>query len=159
MPSLRANGRNYLPGQLTALIKRTEDIRIDRLDSSQGAARKIEDHLLAFFRILLEKAPERIFDFECSYRYQMVDGGPHALLPVLIRQTLSLESASESFSALLPTLNNWYQSASPPKGVFDFGVKVYGAGSRQSVPPTVPILHLTGIILPLESIAGWNKHP
>lgn len=153
--TLWANGRNYFPGQLAALIKRSEDIRIDRLDKLLGGARKIEDHLLAFFRLLLEKAPGRTFDFECSYRYQIVSGGPHALLPVLTPQTLRLASASELFSALLPALNNWYQNASPPQGVFDFGVKIYGSGSQQSLP----ILHLTGIILPIESIAGWSNTP
>jgi hypothetical protein len=153
--TLWANDRNYAPGQLAAFIRRSEDIRIDRLGNSQGGARKIEDHLLTFFRLLLEKAPDRTFDFECSYRYPTVDGGPCALLPVLIPQTLSLPTASELFSALLPALNNWYQSFSPPEGVFDFGVKVYGAGLRQSVP----ILHLTGVILPIESIAGWSAAP
>ena len=146
-----ANGQSYFPGQLTALIKRSEDIRIDRLDKLLGGARKIEDHLLAFFNLLLEKAPGRTFDFECSYRYQIGDGGPHALLPVLVPQKVTLATASELFSTLQPVLNNWYQSSLVPKGVFDFGVKVYAAGSDQ-----LPILHLTGIILPIDSIAGWS---
>jgi hypothetical protein len=153
--TLWANGRTYSPGQVAAFIRRSEDIRIDRLDNSEGGARKIEDHLLTFFRLLLAKAPDRTFDLECSYRYQIVDGGPHALLPVLVPQTLTLATASELFSSLQPALNNWYQVASPPAGVFDFGVKVYGAGSRQSLP----IVHLTGIILPIESIAGWSDAP
>ena len=152
---LSANGRNYSPGRLAGFIRRLEEIRIDRLDNSQGSARKIEDHLLTFFRLLLQKAPNRTFDFECSYRYQIVDGGPYALLPVLVPQTLTLATASKLFSALLPALNNWYRSSSPPKGVFDFGVKVYGAGTRQSLP----ILQLTGITLPIESIAGWSVVP
>ncbi len=134
------------------MIKSSEDIRIDRLDNSRGDARRIEEHLLTFFRMLLEKAPDRTFDFECGYRYQVVSGGPHVLVPVFSRRSLSLPTASELFTNLLPELRDWFQNVSPPEGFFDFGVRVYGAGSRQSVP----VLDLMGIVLPIESIAGWN---
>lgn len=150
--TLWANGRSYSQAELAAFIRRSEDIRIDRLDQAQGGGRKIEDHLMTFFRLLLEKAPDRIFALECSYRHQIAEGGPYALLPVLSPQRLNLATASELFSTLQPALQNWYQSFSPPKGVFDFGVKVYGTGSR----PAVPVLHLSGNILPIESIAGWS---
>jgi len=150
--ALWTHGRNYSPGKLTAFIRRSEDIRIDRLDNSPGVARRIEEHLLTFFRLLLEKAPTRTFDFECSYRYQVLDGGPNVLVPVMFLESLSLPTASEMFSNLLPQLSNWYQNSSPPRGVFDFGVKVYGGASRESVP----VMHLTGIVLPIESIEGWS---
>ena len=149
--ALWVNGRNYLPGKQPAFIRRSEDIRIDRLDNSGGGPRKIEEHLLTFFRILLEKAPDRTFDFECSYRYQPVPGGPHALLPVLFHESMSLPTAGEFFSNLLAGLSSWYHNSLPPEGVFDFGVKVYGARARQSVP----VMQMTGIVLPIESIAGW----
>jgi hypothetical protein len=153
--TLWTNARNYSPEKMTAFIRRSEDIRIDRLDNSQGGARRIEEYLLTLFGVLLEKAPDRTFDFECSYRYQVVDGGPDAFLPVAFQKSLSLPTASELFSSLLPVLNNWYQNFSPPEGVFDFGVKVYGAASENSVP----VIHLTGLVLPIESIAGWNDAP
>lgn len=141
--------RDYSPGPLPAFIRRWEDIRIDRLDYSRNGARRIEEHLLTFFQLLLENAPNRTFDFECSYRYPVVEDGPNALIPVM--QSLNLATASDLFSGLQPKLNAWYRSFSPPEGVFDFGVKVYGGGSRRAVP----VLHLTGIVLPIESIAEW----
>lgn len=150
---LWARGRDYSPGKLATFIRRSEDIRIDRLENPRGAPRTIEEHLVTLFRLLLEKAPERTFDFECSYRYYAVAGGAHALMPVLFQRSLTLPAAEELFSALLPALKNWYQNVSPLKGVFDFGVKLYGAGARESVP----ILHLTGLVLPTESITGWSE--
>lgn len=149
---LRVTGRDYSLGKLSALIKRSEDISIDRLDNSQGSVRRIEEHLMTFLRLLLEKVPNRTFDFECNYRHQVVDGGPDVLVPVLYQQSLTLPAASELFPNLLPQLSNWHENSSPPEGVFDFGVRVYGAGLRESVP----VLHLTAIVLPIESIAGWN---
>ncbi len=137
---LSTSNRDYSPGKLAAVISRSEDIRIDRLDNSKGEPRKIEEHLLTLFRILLEKAPDRTFDFECNYRYPVVDGGANAFVPVLFRTSLNLTTAGELFSNLLPELRNWYQTSSPPEGVFAFGVKVFGAGSRESIP----ILQLTG---------------
>ena len=73
-------------------------------------------------------------------------------MPVLFQRSLTLPATGDLLSALLPVLKNWYQNVSPPEGVFDFGVKVYGAGARESVP----IMHLTGLVLPTESIAGWS---
>lgn len=147
-----AKGKDYSPGKVSALIKRSEDIRVDRLDNSHGSVRRIEEHLLTFLRLLLEKVPNRTFDFECNYRHQLVDGGPDVLVPVLYQQSLTLPAASELFPNLLPQLRYWHENSSPPEGVFDFGVRVYGAGLRESVP----VLHLTAIVLPIESIAGWN---
>jgi len=73
-------------------------------------------------------------------------------MPVLFQRSLTLPATGELFSALLPALKDWYQNVSPPEGVFDFGVKIYGAEARNSIP----ILHLTGLVLPTESIAGWS---
>lgn len=149
---LWAHGRDYSPGKLATFIRCGEDIRVDRLGNSSGHPRSLEEQLATLFRVLLEKAPDRTFDFECSYRYYAVAGGAHALMPVLFQRSLTLAATGELFSALLPALKKWYQNVSPLKGVFDFGVKVYGAGARASVP----ILHLTGLVLPTESIAGWS---
>ena len=142
---------NYSPGELPAFIRRAEDIRIDRLGDLGGVPRTIEEHLLTFFHLLLEEAPNRTFDFECGYRYRAVDGGANTFVPVLFTKSLTLPTASESFSNLLPLLSNWYKSFSPPEGVFDFGVKIYGVASE-----SVPVLDLTGMILPIESIANWS---
>ena len=148
---LWTNGMDYSPGKLAAIIKRSEDIRIDQLENSSGGSRKLEEHLLTMLRLLLEKAPDRSFDFECSYRHA-VGAGQNAFVPVLFQRSLNMPAASELFSNLMPGLRSWYENASPPEGIFDFGVKVYGAGSRESVP----IMHLTGLVLPIESIAGWS---
>ena len=145
---------NYSPGKLTAFIRRSEDIRLDRLDNSSGVARTIEEHLLTFFRLLLNDAPNRTFDFECGYRYQVESGGPNALVPVMFQESLSLSTASELFASLLPQLSRWYQTVSPADGVFNFGVKIYGAASSGSVP----VLHLTSLVLPISSIAGWDAN-
>jgi hypothetical protein len=147
-----ANGRDYSPGKLATFIRRSEDIRIDRLENPSGEPRRLEEHLLTLFRLLLEKAPDRLFDFECSYRYHPVAGGAPAFVPVLFQRSLTLATARALFSDLLPALKNWYQNVPSIDGVFDFGVKVYGAGARESVP----IMHLTGFVLPTESIAVWS---
>ena len=147
---LWANGRDYSPGKLAAFIKSSDDIRIDRLDNSQVGARPIEEHLGTFFRILLEQATDRAFDVDVNYRYPLAAGVLNAFLPVLFQRSLTLPTASEWFSSLLPALRNWYKNTSPPAGVFDFGVKVYG--SREATP----ILQLAGVVLPIESIAGWS---
>ena len=151
--AFRTTAGNYSPGELTTFIRRLEDIRLDRLDNPEGGARRIEEHLLTFFRILLEKAPDRTFDFECGYRSKLGDGVPDALVPVMFQQSLSLPSASELFSQLLPALSGWYESVSPEDGVFNFGVKVYGAESSEPVP----VIYLTSLVLPISSIAGWDQ--
>jgi len=143
---------NYSPEKLSTFIRRSEDIRLDRLDNSEGGARRIEEHLLTFFRVLLEKAPDRTFDFECGYRSKLGDGVPDALVPVMFQQSLSLPSASELFSQLLPALSGWYQSVSPAEGVFNFGVKVYGAAPSEPVP----VIYLTSLVLPISAISGWD---
>ena len=145
------NDRKSSPGDLATFLRRSEDIRIDRVDNPGGRARKIEAHLLTSLRILLEKAPDRIFDFECSYRYYVVSGGPHAFVPVFFRRSLSLATASEMFPSLLPHLRSWHQATLRPEGDFDFAVKVYWASPRESLP----VLHLTGLVLPIDSIEGW----
>src|SRR6185437_15401896 len=120
---LQANGRDYSPGKLSTFFRRSDEIRIDKLTNSPSSVGSIEDHLSTFFRLLLEKAPNRIFDYECNYRYQIADGGPNAFVPVFFSESQSLPTATESFSKLYPILTNWYQNFSPPAGVFDFGVK------------------------------------
>jgi hypothetical protein len=82
----------------------------------------------------------------------MEDGGPNAVVPVMFQESLSLPTASELFSQLLPVLSQWYKAVSPAAGVFDFGVKIYGAAS----PGSVPVLYLTSLVLPISSIAGWD---
>jgi hypothetical protein len=140
---------NYSPEKLSTFIRRSEDIRLDQLDNSAGGARTVEDHFHTFFRLLLEKTPNRSFDFECGYRSKLGDGVPDALVPVMFQQSLTLPAASELFSLLQSELRRWYQSVSPADGVFNFGVKVYGAAGP------VPVIYFTSLVLPVTSIAGW----
>src|ERR1051325_9838129 len=149
---IRTGGRSYSPATLTTSIRRLEDIRLDRLDNSGNGTRKIEDHLLTFFRLLLEKDSKRNFDFECGYRYSLADGGPNALVPVMFRKSLNLPAASELFPELLAQLRDWYRSVSPAEGVFNFGVKIYGGSAGKPRP----VLHFTSLVLPISSIAGWS---
>jgi len=152
--ALRTGDRNYSPETLPTFIRRSEDIRLDRLDNSGGGARTIEEYLLTFFRLLLDKASDRTFDFECGYRYPLEDGGPNALIPVMFQESLNLPTASELFSALFTHLRQWHQTVSPADGVFNFGVKVYGTSATEPKP----VLHLTSLVLPIPSIAGWDAN-
>ena len=152
--AFRTTAGNYSPGKLTTFIRRSEDMRLDRLDNSGGASRTVEEQLHTFFRILLEKAPNRSFDFECGYRSRLGDGVPDALVPVMFRESLTLPTASELFSQVQPELNRWYRSVSPSDGVFNFGVKIYGSAPSESVP----VIYLTSLVLPISSIAGWDAN-
>jgi len=92
---LWADGRDYSPGKVATFIRRGEDIRVDWLENPSGHPRRLEEHLTTLLRLLLEKAPDRTFDFECSYRYYAVAGGAHALMPVLFQRSLTLPATGE----------------------------------------------------------------
>jgi hypothetical protein len=150
--SLWVNSRHFSPGRLGAFILRAEEIWIDRLSNPGGAKRKIEEHLLAFFKLVLHDDSERRFDLACGYRMPL-GNGIYTSVPVMPPKTLTLKDSNELFVALLPFLNNWYQNSSPGKGVFAFGVKIYGTASREAVP----VLHFITLCLATESIDGWKE--
>jgi hypothetical protein len=149
---LWVDGRGFSPERVAAFISRSEEIWLDRLNNPGGEKRNIEEHLSAFLKLVLDNDSERRFDFECAYRMRLSEG-LYTSLPVMPPQSLTLKTANELFSALLPFLNNWYESTSPAKGVFAFGVKIYGTASREAVP----VLHFTTLCLRIESIDGWTN--
>jgi hypothetical protein len=149
---LSVDGRSFSPERVATFISRPEEIWIDRLNNPGAGKRRIEEHLSAFVKLALDNYPERRFDFSCAYRMRLSEG-LYTSLPVMPPQSLTLKDSNQLFSSLLPFLNNWHESTSPGKGVFAFGVKIYGTASRAAVP----VLNFTTLCLPIESIEGWKE--
>jgi hypothetical protein len=132
-----------------AFIRRSDAIRIDALDNPQREARGLAGHLEALLGILFKMGNGRACELDCRYQYQLTADGPEVSVPLVPAVVFDSVNNSERYTALLAQLNGWYRDASPKKGTFAFGVKLYSVGT----PRPVPVLHLSQLLLPPESIA------
>jgi hypothetical protein len=129
------------------LLQRSEPIRVDLLANPRAEARGLEEHLQAVFGIVFGKSSGRDFKLECCYRYQIMGSGPDVSLPVLQD---AIPSNSENLSLTMSSaLKKWHQDVAPKKGTFVFQLAVFAANSHQ----TLPVLNLSELLLPCESIA------
>lgn len=148
---LRAQGSDEIRFRepQAAFIRRQDAIRIDALDNPQGEARGIERHLHALLGILFEMGNGRACELDCRYQYQLTADGLDISVPVLPGMAFDSESNHERYNELAAQLRRWYRDASPKKGAFAFGVKVHSVRT----PQPVPVLHLSQLLLPADSIA------
>lgn len=135
-----------------AFINRSDDIRIDALDNPQRKARGLAGHLEALLGILFKMGNGRACELDCRYQYQLTADGPELSVPLVPWAVFGSVNNSERYAALLAQLKQWHRDASPKKGTFAFGVKVYSV----KTPRPVPVLHLSQLLLPPEAIADWE---
>ena len=147
---LWASGEQYSPEPLAAVISRDDGIRVDRISNPTGKTRKLEEHLLALFDALPDKAAERACRIQCDYQYQLSADGSTADVPVVLADVSPLASAS--FSELAEKLLDWYQEMAPRSGAFVIKLRVFGINTLAP-----PALHLTQMLLPSESIAELER--
>lgn len=146
---LWVRGRSYTLDPLPAVITRGDEIRVDLLRNPNGGARRLEEHLRALFGALAEDAPGRACTVRWDYQYLPSPGGLPVIIPVLMKTSLSLSGDDALFSEIPAPLIDWYQTSAPAKGVFNFGVEVYGTRS----PEPAPVLRHTQLLLPPELIS------
>jgi len=140
------------PNPFVPLIQRPDVIRVDRLDNSEGGARKLEEHFQALFDILFNKDSTLTFKLRCEYEYQIGEGLPKVTMTVLLELGQSSASLDQYISSLAGQLQRWYRSTGQRNGDFVFALDIFHEVSGNFLP----ILRLQRLLLPIESIADME---